>query len=384
MGWTYNAPEGTVTGGPQIAAVALAFNGFSLILVCLRVYVRIWIVNGFGHDDWMILVSWVGACVCSTCTVIQTKYGLGLATRDDVPLENLYTFGLIQYIGAPFYVIGVWGFKMSLLLCYLRFFPGGYRTAAIIIAAFCTIAHIAFICVSLFFCIPLEQQWNPNVTWGHCGNIAIYYLSMSGITIFLDLMVIGLPFPVLLKSQIPLRRKVALLFLFALGIFVTGCQIIRILMIKSLADYLHYAHAIVWSIIETNVGIVTTSLPTLGPLCKYFSEKSRAGTRSVSKKPESRYALHTWKEEPNALGSHGNHEIQITGLCPGDSTERILDIEGIMKRMDVVVTRQKIHDSKTGERDERTEEEQFGLQYPSTSATTPMHLGIAWNQEERK
>ncbi|KAI0836945.1 hypothetical protein F5Y06DRAFT_305010 [Hypoxylon sp. FL0890] len=352
MSWTYNTPEGTVTAGPEITAIAITFTGFSLILVCLRMYVRIWIVKGFGHDDWMIMVSWVGAFVCSICAVVQTKYGLGLTKQEDVPRENMYNFGLIQYIGAPFYIVGIWGFKMSLLLCYLRFFPRGHRTTTIIIAVFCTVGHVAFVCVSLFLCSPIEKAWNPNVTWGHCGNVAIYYLGMSWVTIFIDLMVIGLPFPVLLKSKIPLRRKVALLVLFALGLFVTGIQIIRILLIASIANYLHYAHAIVWSIIETNVGIMTTCLPTFGPLFKYFSEKTRTGTKSTSKKPGSRDILHTWREGTNALGGNGDHQIQITGISPGDSTERFLDIEGIMKRMDVVVTRQKVHDSNTIEEEE--------------------------------
>lgn len=76
MGWTYNTPEGTPTEGPQITAITTTFTGFSLILVCLRTYVRGWIVKAFGHgkliqpttllemlnfslDDWMIMVSWV-------------------------------------------------------------------------------------------------------------------------------------------------------------------------------------------------------------------------------------------------------------------------------------------------------------------------------------
>ncbi|KAI1409210.1 hypothetical protein F5Y13DRAFT_182114 [Hypoxylon sp. FL1857] len=339
MGWVYNTPEDTATEGPSIAAIAISFNLFSLLLVCLRTYVRIWIVKGFGHE---------------------TKYGLGLERQDDMPPENEYAFGLVQFIGAPFYIIGVWGFKMSLLLCYLRFFPGSYRKTILVITTFCTLGHVAFICVVLFICTPIEKQWNPYVTWGHCGNLTTYYLSSSWITVFFDLMLIGLPFPVLLKSKIRRRRKVALLILFALGLFVTGIQIVRIHMINSLADYINYARSIVWSIIECNFGIVTTSLPTLAPLFKYFSEKTRADVGSPSKKPESRYALHTWRGGGNVLGSNGDHEVRISGVSQGDSTERILDIEGIMKRMDVVVTRQKIHDSNTRDSSETIGEEQFG------------------------
>ncbi|KAI0114641.1 hypothetical protein F4776DRAFT_673915 [Hypoxylon sp. NC0597] len=364
MAWTYNTSEGTETEGPKITIIAIAFTGFSLILVCLRMYVRIWIVKGFGNDDWMIIISWVAAFVASICAVVETKYGLGLTRPGDMPPKNIYGMALIQYVGAPFYIIGVWGFKMSLLLCYLRFFPWVYRRATITIAILCTVGHVAFACVSIFLCTPINKQWDPNVTWGRCGNAITYYLSMSWITIFFDLMVIGLPFPILLKSKIPRRRKGALLVLFALGIFVTATQIVRIHMINTLHNYVHFARAVVWSIIETNVGIMTTSLPTLAPLFNCFSEKAR-----TSRKPESQYAMHPWRDGMHELRSHGDHQIQITGLSQGDSTEAILDVEGIMKRVDVVITRQNIHGSDTRQSGETMEEELGVIQRGTTSAS---------------
>ncbi|KAI1371261.1 hypothetical protein F4677DRAFT_314798 [Hypoxylon crocopeplum] len=360
MGWTYNTPQGTPTEGPRIAAVTTTFTGFSLILVCLRTYVRGWIVKAFGNDDWMIMISWVGTCVYSTCTVVQTKYGLGLERLDDMPPENVYNFGLVQYIGAPFYVVGIWGFKMSLLLCYLRFFQGRYYTAAIVVAVVCTMAHIAFACVFLFLCTPISKQWDPDVTWGHCAQAVPFYLSFSSLTICFDLMVIGLPFPVLVKSKIPRRRKAALLVLFALGIFVTIIQIIRIQTISSLANYLDSANAIQWSIIESNMGITITCIPTLAPLIRYFSEKTRTGTGSASKKPNSRYALHTWGNGIRAFGSHGDHEADTTKIPRGDSTERILDTEGFLNSTDAAMMKQKMRRSDTPESGE-IEEEQLGV-----------------------
>lgn len=370
MGWTYNTPEGTPSEGLQITAIATTFTGFSLILVCLRTYVRGWIVKAFGNDDWMIMVSWFGACVYSTCTTVQTKYGLGLTRLDDMPPENVFNFGLVQFIGAPFYVVGIWGFKMSLLLSYMRFVQGRYYTASIYIAVVCTLAHIAFACVFLFLCTPIEKQWNPSVTWGHCAQAVPFYLSFSSLTMCFDLLVIGLPFPVLVRSKIPRRRKSALLVLFALGVFVTAIQIIRIQTISSLSNYLDSARAIQWSIIESNIGITITCIPTLAPLVKYFSEKTRTGTGSSSKKPESRYALHPWRNGLRALGSHGNHDTDITRVSLGGSTERILDTNGIVKRTDVVVTRQSIRKADAGESGDLIEEELLeGPQHGSTSTS---------------
>jgi hypothetical protein len=53
------------------------------------------------------------------------------------------------------YVVGIWGFKISLLLSYIRFMTGNYRIACIVLAVIITMAHIAFICVFIFMCNPV-------------------------------------------------------------------------------------------------------------------------------------------------------------------------------------------------------------------------------------
>ncbi len=65
-----------------------------------------------------------------------------------------------------------------------------------------------------------------------------------------------LPFPVLLRSHVQKRKKLALLGLLALGIFITIIQAIRIQTVKNLANYLDSASLIKWSAVENNLGII--------------------------------------------------------------------------------------------------------------------------------
>ncbi|KAJ4315869.1 hypothetical protein N0V84_008138 [Fusarium piperis] len=259
-----------------------------------------------------------------------------------MPDENVYTFGLVQYIGAPFYVVGIYGFKMSLLLSYMRVFPGNHRIAAIIVAVIISMAHIAFICVFLFLCTPIAKQWDQSITGGHCADAVPFYLSFSGLTILFDVMVLVLPFPALLKSQIQRRKKMVLLGLFGLGIFVTIVQVIRIQTIQNLKNYLDSSKAILWSIIETNTGIIIASIPTLSPLVKYFAEKSRAASSSASYNLNSQYALQSWKSKKSGmrpLGSGIDHEAHVsTEAHLDDSTENILIMSpGIRKQTSIIV-----------------------------------------------
>ncbi|KAK5995367.1 hypothetical protein PT974_03771 [Cladobotryum mycophilum] len=274
MAWAYNTPDGTANNAPTIVAVALSVTILALISLLLRLYVRIFMLKNMGLDDWIIIVAWIGGCGYTVATIVQTKWGLGLVHIDDMPDQNIINFGVMQYIGAPFYVIGIWGFKVSLLVSYVRLVPPHYRIVPIIVASITTAAHVAFILVFLFMCSPIDKIWKPLVP-GHCVEQVTFYLTFSSLTIIFDVVTLVLPFPVLVKLQMKLRKKLVLLGLFALGIFVTIVQIIRIQTIESLSDYLDSAESIKWSIVETAVGIIIACVPTLAPLVKSFAERTR-------------------------------------------------------------------------------------------------------------
>ncbi|KAK1999627.1 integral membrane protein [Colletotrichum falcatum] len=309
-GWTYNTPIDTPTTGPHIAALCTIFTSISLFLVCLRLYIRTTLVKAVGYDDWMIVISWLGACGYAVCTMIQTKWGLGLASLKDMPDENVLPFSKLQFIGGPLYVVGIWGFKMSLLFSYLRFFPDGrYRIGTIIVAVACTMAHIAFVLVFVFLCTPIEKQYDPSIPddVGSCVDSVAFYLTLSALTIVFDVLIMFLPFPVIIASRIQRRKKAVLLGLFVLGAFVTVIQAIRIQTIRNLANYLDSAQSIQWSVIEACMGIVIACVPPLAPMVKYFAAKSRnasgggagdssSGGGGITARPRasSRYGLQTW------------------------------------------------------------------------------------------
>ncbi|KAL7905575.1 hypothetical protein GGI35DRAFT_128109 [Trichoderma velutinum] len=325
MAWAYNTPDGTPNNGPTIVTIALSMTSLALIALCLRIYVRTRIAKAVGLDDWLIIASWIGACGYTSATVVQSKWGLGLIELDTMPDQNVLNFGRTQYIGAPFYVLGIWGFKTSLLVSYVRLVPGTYRLVPISIAVIVTMAHIAFMLVFLFLCIPVEKQWEPLVP-GHCADAVPFYLTFSSLTIVFDVITLVLPFPVLIKLQMKIRRKIALLCLFALGLFVSIVQIIRIQTISNLTNYLDSAEAIKWSIVETDVGIIIACVPTLAPLVTYFSDKTRSGGSSGNTPARSGadgpYALQSWRAAKSGMRPLGSGADGENGS--EKSTENIL------------------------------------------------------------
>jgi hypothetical protein len=58
MGWTYNTVNPNAeTNAPTIAAVGISFTTVSFIIVCVRMYVRKFIVKAVGIGMFAFLVS---------------------------------------------------------------------------------------------------------------------------------------------------------------------------------------------------------------------------------------------------------------------------------------------------------------------------------------
>jgi len=153
------------------------------------------------------------------------------------------------------------------------------------------------------------------------------------------------PFPMLLKSLLPTRKKVAVLGIFSLGSFVTAIQIIRILTIKSLSNYIDSSKLIMWSMVENNLGIIAASIPTLAPLFRSFRDKSsKGGSRTPKQGRGSSYILQSFKHNKTGVeelgrgkdGSHGYSNTITGGGQENSSEEFILDTR-IRKTTEVAI-----------------------------------------------
>ncbi|KAI7785106.1 integral membrane protein [Diaporthe eres] len=317
MGWTFNTVDPNApTDGPKISAVAIVMTTLAMVAVILRVYVRQRMVKAFGADDWVIVYAW------------------------------------LQYMGAPFYITSILAFKLSLLLSYLRFMPkGAYRYTTCVVILLTVLFHLAFLLVQINLCQPVQAQWDPSIVDKTCLPSVPVYTAMASLTILFDVTAMVLPFPVLMSLKMQNRRKVVLLGLFGLGIFITIIQIIRIQTVKRLVVYTDSAPLIMWSAVEANLGVIVASVPCLSPLIKYFRERSTTGSKGKSGgtgyQVGSQYALRTWKSTHNARdadmgGSLSGHrakaEATVTN-CNTDSTEYILEPTKIMAKTEITVTR---------------------------------------------
>ncbi|KAI1084434.1 integral membrane protein [Whalleya microplaca] len=349
MAWVYNTADGTsARGGHGLTIFAIVLTAASLSAVVLRFYVRRCLVKSVGADDWIVLSAWMTCCGYAVVTIIQTRWGLAMQYVDDIPEENRFMFGVLQYAGWPLYILSIYGFKLSLLVSYFRFIPQGMcRYGVSLVTLTCTLFHIIYFILQFNLCHPVAKQWDPTITDGKCLNAFAFYVSMSSITIIFDFNVMFLPFPILIKSKLPKRKKVVLLGLFALGFFVTVIQIFRIQNFRHYTNYLHSEQIIRWSMAEANLGVICACIPTMSPLIRSAAEKRKRGA-SYFKTPwgssgpgsAARWSWNNKNRRQSEWLIHPSPEIEKdpNQITKSDSQGLIISSPDIRKQTDIIIT----------------------------------------------
>ena len=137
---------------------------------------------------------------------------------------------------------------------------------------------------------------------------------------FFDLVIFFLPVPQLVKLQVKeKRRKVGVVFIFLVGLFVTLCSIIRLQYIAQIGQYTnatyHYNEVGLWSGVEADVGVICACMPTLaGPILHFFrrtigSKLSSGKSGSHSRMSSSVTGDKSIARLPSRSSDHGDVEL---------------------------------------------------------------------------
>ncbi|KAH7410595.1 hypothetical protein BKA64DRAFT_771785 [Cadophora sp. MPI-SDFR-AT-0126] len=284
MGWVYNVVDSdAASNAPAVIGVGVFLTILSLSIVSLRLYVRSRIVRTITIDDWIIVATWFLSFVFVALTLAQTRWGLGLQEEADMPFQNVPQSGLLQYAGAPFYIISILGFKISAIFTFLRTAVDLiYRRAIIALSIACCFFHFCFIIAQLVRCNPVAKQWDPSITEGKCLSVVTVNVVMGSFVILFDVLTMLTPIPILLHSCFSIRKNVVIGFVFILGLIVILAQLMRILSISSQSRAINISDALIWSMVETNLGMVAVSIVPLAPLFRTFLEKGSVRSLSLS------------------------------------------------------------------------------------------------------
>lgn len=110
--------------------------------------------------------------------------------------------------------------KTSMFLLYYRVFAPKklFRYIITIGIGFCFAVYFAYLAVAAYFCAPhAGKGWDAMILYS-CSRSGFYYIISGGANLALDIFMLVLPLPVILRLQLPMNKKVGILAIFMTGL----------------------------------------------------------------------------------------------------------------------------------------------------------------------
>ncbi|KAJ5918281.1 hypothetical protein N7454_010656 [Penicillium verhagenii] len=290
---TKNVTE-TACGAPirnrtDIVFYSGVIGGVIALVACiLRVIARLGCCGGiFGWDDLTMMLTMCLLVALSALSGVLANTGLG---KDmwTLPFENITHILYIYFWDELIYLSILPMTKISICCFYLRIFPDRqFRTLTYIVIGLNVSYLIAFVLISVFQCRPLPGAW---LHWDNEGDYKCNHINAQGwasaaINMVLDIIVMALPLRQLYHLNLSVRKKVYVMCMFGLGLFVTLVSILRLNSLINFAsttnltwDYVSIGY---WSTIECDVGVICACLPAIRSLLRRVSPGLFGDTENV-------------------------------------------------------------------------------------------------------
>ncbi|KAL2840661.1 hypothetical protein BJY01DRAFT_16514 [Aspergillus pseudoustus] len=347
----------------KFIAVNVVFLPIALVALGIRIWTRAFIARGFRLDDALMIVSFVMSCVLSGVTLDMLNWGLSVHMWDVLASDVSPMFMKLNLVAAIIYCAGTGFLKVSVLLFYTRIFPSrNFHTAIWVLVFIAAGYNIASVLANVFSCNPIAKSWDLSITRGTCMNRPVFYFANAGLGIFTDFATVLVPVPWLRRLQMPLRQKVAVGGILAMGCFVGVVSCIRLSSLYTLQNSNDLTwtttNALMWCVIELNLGITGGCVTVMRPFVRrYFprllglSSKS-SGTGYPSRSKSHSHPLHSFPRDDQPDFSGGQRHQYSTTLKSGadNSSEELIlsgspqgkELDGIIRTVefDVKKTRE--------------------------------------------
>ncbi|KAL2842308.1 hypothetical protein BJX68DRAFT_257838 [Aspergillus pseudodeflectus] len=269
------------TKGPRILGIFWAFYTVSLLMVSARLYIRARWLKNIGLDDYIIAASMVMLTGYTDVSTVNVGLGYGKHTAvilQDGGMDLLVKILIVNYVD---FALGIMSFttpKLAIAGLLNRVMnPGRFQRWWLwFLTSLVFVSSTICIVVLFTMCDPPKALWQIDLLSAGQATcrpqkILVGYAIFTGaISGFVDLYLAVYPTIVLAQLQITLKKKLALCA--ALGMRAVACAmaIVKCFQLPSLYDTSDSTYAtadlVIWTSIESNIIIMASCIPTLGPL----------------------------------------------------------------------------------------------------------------------
>ncbi|KAK7427394.1 hypothetical protein QQZ08_006163 [Neonectria magnoliae] len=255
-----------------IIGIPASFGPFAILLVLVRIFGRLWVTKiDLDWDDYLIVLAMIFASVLNFVCFPMARSGMG---KDlwTISFPDINTTFKLLYVAEIFYMLAEMLVQMSLLAFYIRVFPAAahsVRTCSWALMGVVICFGIANTCAMIFQCTPVPYFWTgwSGETTGSCIDINLFSWIRAAIEIGIDVTILSLPLPTVVKLQMSWKKKFQVLLMFAIGFVIT---IVSILRLQSLIQFSKTSNptfdnssAVYWSVLECDMFIICACMPAL-------------------------------------------------------------------------------------------------------------------------
>ncbi|KAF2011092.1 hypothetical protein BU24DRAFT_427301 [Aaosphaeria arxii CBS 175.79] len=135
------------------------------------------------------------------------------------------------------------------------------------------LVYLALFFAFIFACWPREKIWHPHL-YGRCISTNASIIATSAINILSDFTILFLPLLSISRLQLPLKKKIGVSTVFAIGLFACIASILRLYYSVKLSQTHDITWAIapvgMWSLAEFATVIIVGCFPPLPRLWKFL------------------------------------------------------------------------------------------------------------------
>ncbi|RBR12240.1 uncharacterized protein FIESC28_08726 [Fusarium coffeatum] len=250
---------------PLYRAIIIAWAAISTVAVVLLVLSKIFVTTPWGIDDTFSIFTY---CIIVPCTVFFLRtIDAGFGSLKTLYQSNDLT-GVFKnvFIWQVLFMGGICVVKMSILFFYLRIFPGQvFRRMVYATMAVNAVSSIVIIVCNLTVGRTVEVVWGGksdlSVTMETYGQALKITMAHCVINFVVDVWMLILPMTQLYNLGLRLDKKIRVMCMFGIGIFLTAVSLVRLVMtakiLPNLSETDSNTHSsVIWANIELNVGFV--------------------------------------------------------------------------------------------------------------------------------
>ncbi|KAF6810061.1 CFEM domain-containing protein [Colletotrichum plurivorum] len=265
----------------EARVTSLVMFTLATVFFACRIIAKSLRFSPWGLDDTLLLIAF--AFLISFVILIQYMIPQGLGLDIWVLNENqIASFLRYLLVVQTHYIFVLAIIKASILYFFLRIFPDKkFRNIVWATLAYDLLIGLIFIVLSFVQRQPtwlIWEGWRDKDPQGVVVDLNKMGLAHGGMNIALDVWMLVLPLTQLYKLNLKPRKKLGIMAMFCVGIFLTVVSIIRV---HSLIYFATSSNAtadargtIIWSCIELCTGVVVSCMPNARQLL-------REGTRQI-------------------------------------------------------------------------------------------------------